>query len=441
MNSPLRLGIVGLGTVGSGVASILLDHAQRTALRAGRPLVIQRVAVRDRSKPRSVQIDEGRVTTDSLSVATAPDVDVVVELVGGTRAAYDVVKAALTSGKHVVTANKALLCERGRELFAMAREHGCCICFEAAVAGGCPIIAAIGQSMSGNQITSIEAIINGTTNFILTEMFRKNVSYDDAVAMAQQLGYAEADPAMDVEGTDAAQKLGLLALLAYGTQVTPDKFPVQGIDTLELADLKYADELGCAIKLIATAKLVNSQLELHTQPTLIRHERPLAQVDGPYNLVALTGDAVGKAWFSGMGAGQMATASAVVADLVDIAVGRAQLTFPRQDLWGEHPPFPLQPVEKIQRRYYFRFSVADRPRVIAEIADVLGRNNISLSSVIQHASPEPEGGEDSVPTVPLVFMTHRTTEGAIRQAKADLQALDCLRGRWVCLPVADDNAG
>ncbi|HWL10113.1 MAG TPA: homoserine dehydrogenase [Planctomicrobium sp.] len=433
---PLRIGLIGLGTVGSGVARILIEHAERTASRAGRPLRIVRAAVRDLSKPRDAAFSDIPVTTDPFEVVHASDVDVVVELIGGLQPAFDLVTAALKAGKDVVTANKALLCTHGDELFSLAREQSRAICFEAAVAGGTPIIAAIGQGMTGNQITSLAAIVNGTSNFILTRMFLENASYEDAVAEAQKMGYAEADPSMDVKGIDAAQKLGILALLAFGRRVTPDQFPVQGIDELSLMDLKFADELGYAVKLLATAKLVDGLLEMHTQPTLIRHNRPLAQVDGPYNMVELTGDAVGKAWFSAMGAGQMATASAVVADLVDVAVGRHRITFNRLNLTDHQDGFSLQKPEAIHRRYYMRFLVEDRPRVIAEIADILGRHGISLASVIQKEANEPES-RDQFPIVPLVFMTHKTTEGAIRAARAELDKLSFVSMPWLCLPVSD----
>jgi len=439
MTSPLRIGMIGMGTVGSGVAKILVDHAHRTAERAGRSLEIRHVAVRDPDRQREFHIPAARFTSDALAVATASDVDVVVELMGGLSPAREFVIAALQSGKDVVTANKALLCTYGHELFALARQLGRSISFEAAVAGGCPIIAALGQAMTGNQITSLAAIVNGTSNFILTQMFDENASYDDAVAEAQRLGYAEADPSMDVEGTDAAQKLGLLTQLAFGRRVTPDQFPVQGIDQLRLMDLKFADELGYAIKLLATAKLVNDHLELHTQPTLIRHAQPLAQVSGPYNMIEITGDAVGKAWFSAMGAGKMATASAVVADLVDVAVGRAGINFRQLNLWGLLETFPLQQPEAIQRRYYMRFLVEDKPRVIAEIADVLGRNGISLASVIQKEVGDPGApqADQEFPVVPLVFMTHRTSEGAVRAAQKELDRLPPVRSSWLCLPVRD----
>ncbi|WP_437228103.1 homoserine dehydrogenase [Planctomicrobium sp. SH661] len=436
MTSPLRIGLIGLGTVGSGVAKILVNHPERTANRATRPIEIRRVAVRRRDPEREASLPGVEFTTDPMAVARAEDIDVVVELIGGLNPAREIVSAALESGKDIVTANKALLCTYGHELFAQARKLKRSISFEAAVAGGCPIIAAIGQAMTGNQITSLEAIVNGTSNFILTQMFDENASYEDAVALAQKLGYAEADPSMDVKGTDAAQKLGLLAQLAFGRRVTPDEFPVQGIDELSLMDLKFADELGYAIKLLATAKLVGECLEMHTQPTLIRHARPLAQVSGPYNMIELTGDAVGKTWFSAMGAGQMATASAVVSDLVDVAVGRARMNFQQLNLWNESGTFPLQKAEDIQRRYYMRFLVQDKPRVIAEIADVLGRNGISLASVIQKEADDPSDSAE-FPIVPLVFMTHRTREGSVRAARRELDQLPSVRGPWLCLPVSD----
>lgn len=435
---PLRVGLIGLGTIGSGVAQVLIEQPERMERRAGRPIEVRRAAVRDLTKAREVELPPAALVNDPLAVVNDPEVDVVVELIGGLSPAREIVTAALESGKDVVTANKALLCEHGAELFAKARELGRCMAFEAAVAGGIPIVQVLGQSMTGNQITAIEAILNGTSNFILTEMLAGGESYADAVAKAQALGYAEADPAMDVDGTDAAQKLCLLTQLAFGTRAVPDAFPRQGIDTLELADLQYAEELGYAVKLLATAKLVGYQLEMHTQPTLIRHGRPLAQVDGPNNMVALTGDAVGDTWYSGQGAGQMPTASAVLSDIIDVAVGRAQRTFPRLDLWGEREPIPVQSADDIFRRYYFRFAALDRPHVIADITDVLGRAGISLASVIQHEAPEVEETSDAgAPIVPLVIMTHRTHEGQVRAAAAELDGLDSIRTPWVCLPVSD----
>ena len=436
--SALRVGLVGLGTVGTGVARLLTAQAERLERRAGRRIELAKVAVRNRSRPREIELPSGMICDDPLAVAQDAGIHVVVELMGGLEPARQVTLAALDAGKDVVTANKALLCAHGPELFGRAREQARCIAFEASVAGGIPIIAVLGQSMAANQITAIEAIINGTSNYILTEMFQRGESYEDAVRSAQQLGYAEADPAMDVNGTDAAQKLSILAQLAFGTRVSPDGFLVQGIDTIELADLRYAHELGYAVKLLATARLVGERLEMHVQPTLIRHGRPLAEVSGAFNMIALTGDAVGQTWYSGPGAGQMPTASSVAADLIDVAVGRAQATFRRLDLFNERPSRPLQSADSILRRYYLRFNVEDRPHVMADITDVLGRNKISLASVIQHEAPEvDEEPSGAVPVVPLVIMSHRTTEGQLRDALLALSQLDSLRSPSICMPVSD----
>lgn len=439
MASPFRVGLIGLGTVGTGVARLLTEHSDRMLRRAGRPIELRRVVVRNRDKPRDVNLPGAIITDDVRQVIDDPEIDLAVQLIGGLNPAREIMQALLQSGKDVVTANKALLCEYGGELFAQARESGRCIGFEAAVAGGIPIIAAMGQSMAANQIRSIEAILNGTSNFILTEMLQTGRSYQDVLAEAQQLGYAEADPSMDVDGTDAAQKLVILAQLAFGTRVPLTAFPRQGIDTLELADLKYAAELGYTVKLLAVARLVDNQLEMHVQPSLVRHDRPIAGVDGPCNMIALEGDAVGRTWHSGPGAGQMATASAVVADILDAAIGRAQLTFPRLDLWQENAQRSVQPAEEIARRFYLRFSILDRPHVFADIADILGRHEISLASIIQHEAPEYEKGSGAplAPIVPVVAMTHRTTEGSLRAAEVEFAKLDSVIAPYIRMPVGD----
>ncbi|HEX4069938.1 MAG TPA: homoserine dehydrogenase [Planctomycetaceae bacterium] len=432
--TPLRVGLLGLGNVGAGVAKILLTQAERVARRAGRPIELRKVVVRDLKKARSLPLPAGLISSDFQSVVDDRQIDVAIELIGGVKPAREIFLALLESGKDVVTANKALLCEHGDVIFERARSLGRTVAFEAAVAGGIPIIACINQCLTANQILGIEAILNGTSNFILTEMFARERPYGDVLSEAQRLGYAEADPTMDVDGTDAAQKLALLARLAFGTKVGVGTFTRQGIDTLELADLKYADELGYTVKLLAVAKLVDGQLEMHVQPTLVHHDRPLAQCGGAFNMIALEGDAVGKTWYSGAGAGQMPTASAVVADLIDVATGRAALTFPRIDVWQERQPFPVQPPPQVANRYYLRFNVLDRPHVFADIADILGRNGISLASIIQHEAPEDSAAES---IVPLVVMTHRTTYGRLLAADAELDRLDSLRSPRIRMPVAD----
>jgi homoserine dehydrogenase len=432
--TPLRVALLGLGNVGAGVARLLLEQPERVARRAGRPIELRRVIVRDLHKPRSVKLPSGIVSNDYRRVVEDREIDVAIELMGGVTPTSEAFLALLESGKDVVTANKALLCERGDALFARARALGRTIAFEGAVAGGIPIVACINQSMTANQITGIEAILNGTSNFILTEMLARDRPYPEILAEAQRLGYAEADPTMDVDGTDAAQKLDLLVQLAFGTKVPLSAFTRQGIDSLELADLKYAAELGYTVKLLAVAKLIDGQLELHVQPTLVHRDRPLAQCGGAFNMIALDGDAVGKTVYSGAGAGQMAAASAVVADLIDVATGRAALTFPRIDVWKDRQPFPVQRPEDVASRYYLRFNVLDRPHVFADIADILGRNNISLASIIQHEAPESESSES---IVPLVVMTHRTTYGSLLAADRELDRLDSLRTPRIRMPVAD----
>lgn len=438
MPEPLNLAILGLGTVASGVVKILNEQSAAVTRRAGRPFTIRRVVVRDTSKARNVELPADALTTDWQAAVADPDVDVVLELMGGTTTAREAVLAALAAGKHVITANKALLSDHGTEVFRAAAESNRCVAYEAAVAGGVPIISTLGTSMTGNEIRSIEAILNGTSNFILSEMLGKRRDYDDVLVEAQALGYAEADPAMDVDGTDAAQKLVLLTELAFGRRVSLDDFPRQGINTLDLADMLYACELGYRVKLLAVTRRIGDQLEMHVEPTLVRCDRALAQTDGALNMVELQGSAVGHLVLSGAGAGQLPTASAVVADLIDVASGRAQKTFPQLDLWSPNNSLSVLPAEQIERRYYLRFNVEDRPHVMADITDILGRNEISLASVIQHEAPEVEQtGNGGAPLVPLVIMTHRTTEGRLRAAEREFASLESVHSPHVRMPVAD----
>lgn len=438
MTSPLPIAIVGLGNVGTGVAKILTQHPERILKRAGRPIEIHKAVVRDLKKPRDVSLRAGVLTDDLQSVIKDPKIQVAVELMGGIHPAFDIVMALLESGKDVVTANKALLCEHGDEIFTAAKRLGRTVCFEAAVAGGIPIIAAVGQSMAANQIVGIQAILNGTTNYILTEMLFRGQSYADALRDAQQLGYAEADPTLDVNGTDAAQKLGILSQLAFGTKVTASQFHVSGIDKLEQVDIKYATDLGYVIKLLASVKLVAGKLEMSVRSTLIRNDRPLAQIHGPFNAILLDGDVVGNVWYSGRGAGQLPTASAVTADIIDLAIGRAQLTFAQLDLWrATDPEFPLMDANAASSRYFLRLSVEDRPNVMAEVTGILGRHGISLASVIQPEAPEVDQNSKAVPIVPLIIMTHRTTAGNLAAAERDLDRLVSVRSPRMVLAVAD----
>ena len=418
-----HIALVGLGTVGTGVARLLREHGDRLARRAGKRLELKRAVVLDVTKLREIELPAGMITDDLDAVVSDPEITLVAQLVGGLSPAREIMLRLLESGKDVVSANKALLAEHGTELFERARQLGRSIAFEAAVAGGIPVVAGLSQSLTANQITSISAILNGTSNFILTEMIAHGKDYNTVLARAQELGYAEADPSMDVDGTDATQKLALLARLAFGTRVAVEDIPRQGIDGLELADLRFADELGYTVKLLAVARLDDGKVELHVAPTLVRKGSPMAEVRGAYNAVRFVGDAVGDTLFYGQGAGQMPTASAVVADLIDMAVGRAQITFSTLRLWNNDAAFPLKSGRPSKGRAYLRFQVADRPSVLAEIAGILGRHGVSIASVIQHEASEPENDD----RVPLVIMTHKASQNDLEAAREEIDRLEVVQ--------------
>jgi len=431
----VTIGLIGLGTVGTGVARLLTEHADRIARRAGRPIRLAWAAVRDLEKPREAQLDGVWLTTDVSRLIDDPEVAVIVETMGGIQPALEYVLAALAAGKHVVTANKALLAEHGAKVFAQARAVGRAVAFEGSVGGGIPIVQALGFALAANQVQSIAAIVNGTCNFILTQMTREGLAYEEALFQAQRLGYAEADPTMDVDGTDTAHKLAILAQLAFETSVQLDAIPRQGIDRLHLADLKYAGELGYAIKLLALAKLSPAGLELRVAPTLVKHGTPLAEVRGPYNAIRVVGDAVGDTLFYGRGAGAMPTASAVVGDLIDVVAGRVAPSSRALNLWSESAPaVAFAPSSQIKSRYYLRFTIADRPGVLARLAQILGEKGISIASVIQH-DPGDLAPEQS--PVPLVIMTHLAVQADLHAALNVIDGLDVVHAPSVCLGVED----
>ncbi|QDT17481.1 homoserine dehydrogenase [Alienimonas californiensis] len=426
---PLGVALFGLGTVGGGVAERLLRHPQ--TLTAGRPLSLKHAVVRDVAKNRGIDLPAGVLHDDMRRAVDDPAVAIGVELIGGIPQAFELCRDLLRAGKHVVTANKALICERGPELFALAAEHGRMIRYEAAVAGGVPIVAGLTESLAANRITGIRAILNGTSNFLLSRMADTGASYADALAEAQKRGYAEADPSMDVDGTDAAQKLVILSRLAFGAEVTFADVSMGGIDVLDAEDLSFAEELGCAVKLLAVAKRTERGLELSVRPTLVRRTDAVANINGPMNVVAVRGDLVGDAWFAGPGAGREPTASAVLADLLSIAAARPPFR-PRQ------PDSPLRPVpaDELFSRFYLRFRVVDRPHVFAALADILGSSGISLASIIQHAGPEADDNADPS-VVSVVVMTHRTSGARLRAAAERWAKLESLRGEPVVMLVAD----
>jgi homoserine dehydrogenase len=431
---PLGIALIGCGTVGSGVARLVLEQPHRLAARAGRRLMLRCVVVRDPAKPRPVDLPPELVTTDLRQVLADPAVQIAVEVVGGVDWARRAVLDLLAAGKHVVTANKALLAEHGEEVFGAARRHGVAIAFEASVAGGIPIVAALAQSLAANQILALQAILNGTSNFILTGMSEEGIGYAEALAGARERGYAEADPTLDVDGTDAAQKLAILAHIAFGVPVPVGAIEKRGITNLHALDIRYARELGYTIKLLAEAWLDGMLLALHVSPVMLHHRLPLAQVRGAYNAIQVVGDAVGDTLYYGRGAGQMPTASAVVADIIDLAVGRAQRTFQTLRLWsGESGAITLRPSTTVRSRFYLRLQVEDRPGVLAEVAHVLAQHDISISSVIQHEAPEGHEGD----VVFLVIMTHTVPTGDFRAAVGQADQLACVSAPSVYFPVGD----
>jgi homoserine dehydrogenase len=436
MMQTIKVAVVGFGTIGSGVAKLLLTQGERIARHAGCRLQLQQVVDPDMTRPRNVHLPEGMLTDDLSRVADDPEIRVVAQLIGGIEPDRSIMLRLLESGKDVVTANKALLAEHGPDVFNRARDLGRSIAFEASVAGGIPIIAAIGQSLTANQVLSLQGILNGTSNFIVSKMEESGADYAEAVQEAQRLGYAEANPAMDVNGSDAAQKLAILAHLAFGAQIRWQDIPRIGIDRLDPADLRYARELGYRIKLLASANLVDEGLELHVSPTLVRVGQPLAEVRGAFNAISVLGDAVGPVFFHGLGAGQMPTASAVVADMIDTVVGRSQITFRRLEMWSPRPArVSLRDYAQTASRYYLRFSVEDRPGVLAQISGILGHHQISIASVIQH---EPTDGEQGS-IVPLVIMTYAATEGAAQSAIEEIDHLTCVKPPSVRMRVWDDS--
>lgn len=432
---PLGISILGCGTVGSGVVKLLLTQSQRLTRRCGRALELRHVVVHNPGKPREAWVPADRITTRVETALTDPDTHVVVELMGGTTRALEVVLAALGAGKHVVTANKALLAAHGAEVFDAARRAGRVVAFEGAVAGGIPIVAAMSQCLAANQITAIQGILNGTSNFILSSMADHGRTYHEALAEAQKLGYAEADPTLDVDGSDAAHKLAILAQIAFGVTIPPERIEKHGIADVHSMDLRFAAELGYTIKLLAEAWLDGEGVALHVAPVLLRRTDMLAQVRGAFNAVQVIGDAVGETMFQGPGAGMLPTASAVVADILDIAIGRAQLTFAAARLWSSENAVTrtLKPSADVPSRFYLRVLVEDRAGMLAAVTKSLAEHGISISSVIQHEAVEDMPNS----RIPLVIITHYAPTGRFRESVTAISALPGVASPGVWYSVDD----
>lgn len=418
---PIQVGLLGLGVVGGGTIEVLRRNREEIARRAGREIRITHATARDITKPRAFSLDGIELIADAEKLVTHPDIEIVCELVGGDTLTKDLVLKAIQNGKHVVTANKALLAIHGTEIFAAAQKHNVMVAFEAAVAGGVPIIKALREGLTANRIEWIAGIINGTSNFILSEMRSRGATFDSVLKEAQAKGYAEADPTFDIEGIDAAHKLTILSAIAFGIPVQFDKAYTEGISKLTDKDIKYAEQLGYRIKLLAITRWTAAGIELRVHPTLIPEKRLIANVEGVMNAILVKGDAVGATLYYGRGAGAEATASAVIADLVDVT--RMLTSDPEHRV--PHLAFqpdqlrdtPILPITKVETAYYLRLSVFDKPGVMADVTRILADSHISIDAMLQK---EAEEGED---LVDVIILTHRCIEENANVAIAKIEGL------------------
>lgn len=433
MTNKIRVGLLGFGVVGSGTFEVLKRNANEILRRAGSPIEVVRIATRTPSRAIQVVGDQIPVSDQLQDVINDPSIDVVIELIGGTTLAKEAVVQAIQNGKHVVTANKALLAKYGNELFAMAYDKGVIIAYEAAVAGGIPIIKTMREGLTGNRILWLAGIINGTTNFILSEMSKKGLSYDQVLAEAQRLGYAEADPTFDVEGIDAGHKLSLLAAMAFGVKIQFDKVYVEGITRVQSVDIQYADRLGYHIKLLGITRRTEAGIEMRVHPTLVPKHQLIASVDGAMNAVLVEGDAVGQTLFYGAGAGSEPTASAVVADLVDVSrLLNANPEHRVPALAFQHQALAeinILSMDDVLTSNYLRFTVVDRPGVLAEITEILAKQHVSVKSMLQDEEFENQAT--------IIILTHSAKEKAINEAIEQIEQLSCVNSKVVRMRMED----
>ncbi|MBA0014170.1 MAG: Homoserine dehydrogenase [Nitrosomonadaceae bacterium] len=435
---PIRVGLLGIGTVGGGTFVVLKRNQEEIIRRAGRGIVITMVADREVEKARKIVGEGVIVTSDAYEIVTSPDIDIVIELIGGYTVAKDLILKAIEHGKHVVTANKALLASHGTEIFAAAQKKGVMVAFEAAVAGGIPIIKALREGLTANRIEWIAGIINGTSNFILSEMRDKGLAFDTVLDQAQKLGYAEADPTFDIEGIDAAHKLTIMAAIAFGIPMQFDKVYTEGIAKLTREDIRYAEELGYRIKLLGITKRTPKGIELRVHPTLIPARRLIANVEGVMNAIVVKGDAVGATLYYGAGAGAEPTASSVVADLVDVT--RMHTADPKHRV--PHLAFqpdllsntPILKMDEVETSYYLRLRTQDRPGVLADITRILADLNISIDAMVQK---EPGEGEDQVN---IIMLTHLTIEKNINAAIVKIEELPVMTGKVTRIRLEELNS-
>ncbi len=405
----ISIGLMGLGVVGSGVAKTLFEKSEAIAQQAGCPLRIKKILVRDLSKKRDFDASHHLLTTDPEQIITDPEIDIVIEVVGGETEAFEYIKEAISKRKHIVTANKEVISKHSLELFALASKNKVDIRYEASVGGGIPLVAPFQRDLLANNISAIHAIINGTTNYIVTRMTKDGLDFATALKQAQELGYAEANPANDIDGVDAAYKLAILATLAFRTEIRPDDIYYEGISRLTARDFRYAKELGYAIKLLAIAKKEKQAIQVRVHPAFVPEDLLLANVDGVFNAIQVEGDLVGRVIFYGRGAGSSPTASAVVADVIQLAQNIYLGIRPRPQL-KLYKAKKLTPISEIKTRYYMRVTVIDHPGVLAQISKILGDHSISIASVIQKEADEKAG------TAEIVIMTHPAKESAFQKA-------------------------
>jgi homoserine dehydrogenase len=433
MVEPVRVGVVGLGTVGSGVVRLLVESVDHITRHAGRPIIVERAVVRDPAKPRSVHLPADRISTDIRDISRDPSISVAALLVGGLEPARSIMVELLEQGKDVVTANKALLAEHGPELYAAARAAKKCIAFEASCCGGIPIISAIRTGLAANRITALYGILNGTCNYILSNMTLKNMDFASALRQAQEKGYAEADPKLDINGSDSAHKLTVLASLAFGCEIPFSSVYIEGIEGVRIEDIQHGLEMGYVIKLLAIGQRdPQGKISLRVHPSFISKNTPLARVTGPFNAVSIFGHAVGNTLYFGRGAGMMPTASAVVADLIEVALGNSQTLFDNMR-WtpADQTRALLSDIGTINSRFYIKVMAKDRPGVVAAYGKILGDHNISISGALQHEGLGPEN------SVPVVITTHPTQQKNMVAALDQFQKLDVVCGKPVCIRILD----
>ena len=436
MMKTIQIGLLGFGTVGTGVAKLLMENADVLQARVGTPLKLKYIADIEIDKDRGLSIDPTLLTTDAAMVVDDPEIDIIIEMIGGDGIAKDLMLRAIENGKHVVTANKALLAKHGNEIFAKAGKKGVDVAYEASVGGCMPIIKSLRESLVGNHIRSMAGILNGTCNYILSRSAEDGSSFEDVLAEAQKNGFAEADPTLDIEGIDTAHKLAILTSLAYGMEINYKDIYIEGISKITPMDIEFAREFGYRIKLLAITKDTGDAVEARVHPTMIPFTNPLSGVNGVLNAVTITGDAVGDMMLYGYGAGMMPTASAVVGDIADIArnlLSNAKSRIPMLSYQMDRiRKIPVRRIDEIIIHYYFRFSALDRPGVLSKISGILGDNEISIKSVQQK-------GRKTNGAVPIVMLTHLAREADVQKALTEILNLDVVSDRPVLIRIEDEN--